>query len=272
MRFMDFFIELIIRTFIETFCLLGTIMLIGMILGILRSYSIRNFQRSFGWKSVMITGIIGVPVHELSHAIIALLFSHKITEIKLLQKPDENGVMGYVQHSYNKHSVYQQIGNFFIGVAPIFGGVISIITLMRFIIPQAYNRFISILATSLQVTELNKVTIEEIVNSYEGLIKSIFSFNNFQNPYFYIFLFMAICISSHISLSTADIKGASRGLVIIFLIILLLNLLGLSKYVLAFSIIRYNILITGFLIVAIILSIITFGISLILLIIRKSGL
>jgi hypothetical protein len=268
---MNFFIESFIRSFIETFYLVGIIILIGLLLGILRTYSIRNLQRGFGGKAVMLTGIIGVPIHELSHAIFALLFGHKITEIKLLQKPDGNGVMGYVQHSYNQNSIYQQIGNFFIGVAPIFGGVISIITLMRFIIPQAYNRFISILTRSLQITELNKSTIDGIISSYEGLIKSIFSFNNFQNPYFYLFLFMAICISSHISLSSADIKGASRGLGIIFLIILLLNIFGLSKYVLAFNMMRYNILITGFLIISVILSVITFFISLILLSVTKFG-
>lgn len=266
---MNFFIELFIRSFIETFYLVGVIILIGLLLGMLRSYSIRNLQRSFGSKAVMVTGAIGVPIHELSHAIFALLFGHRIAKIKLLQKPDGNGVMGYVQHSYNQHSIYQQIGNFFIGVAPIFGGIISIITLMRFIIPQAYDRFISILTRSLQITELNKATIQGIINSYEGLIKSIFSFSNFGNPYFYLFLFMAICISSHISLSSADIKGASRGLGIIFLIMLLLNISGLSKYVLAFNIMRYNILITGFLIVAVILSVITFLVSLILLTISK---
>ena len=154
--------------------------------------------------------------------------------------------MGYVQHSYNKRSIYQQIGNFFIGIAPIFGGIFSIIALMRFIIPQAYNRFINILVKSLHVTVLNKSTIEGIMNSYAGLIKVIFSLKNFENPYFYIFLFVAICISSHISLSSADIKGASRGLWVIFLILFILNALNLSKYILAIDLIKYNILITGF--------------------------
>lgn len=269
---MDFVIELFTRTFVEAFYLLGTIILIGMLLGILRTYSIRNFYRSFGSKAVMITGFIGVPIHEISHAIFAILFGHKVTQIKLLQKPDANGIMGYVNHSYNQNSIYQQIGNFFIGVAPMFGGAISIITLMRFIIPQAYSRFISILEGSLQVTTLSKAGIAGIVSSYEGLIKSIFSFNNFENPYFYIFLFTSICISSHISLSPADIKGAYRGVGVIFFIILLFNIFGLSKYILAISIIRYNILITAFLTIAVILSIITFGISLILLAIKKSSL
>lgn len=260
---MTFIIELFIRTCIETVYLTGMVILIGLLLGVLRNNSIRNFQRSFGSKALMVTGFIGVPIHELSHAIFALLFGHKITRIKLLQKPDEKGVMGYVQHSYNQGSIYQQAGNFFIGIAPIFGGAFSIIALIKFIIPQAYNSFINILVKSLHVAVLNKNAIEEIINSYSELVKVIFSFKNFQNPYFYVFLFIAICISSHISLSSADIKGASRGLWVIFLILLVLNALNLSKYILAIDLIKYNILITGVLIVALILSAVTFLISLI---------
>lgn len=263
---MEFLIELLIKTCIETTYLTGMIIVFGLLLGILRNYSIKNFQRGFGSKAVMVTGVIGVPIHELSHAIFALLFGHKVNEIKLLQKPDENGVMGYVQHSYNQRSIYQQIGNFFIGVAPIFGGVFSIIILMRFIIPQSYDKFIYILIKNLHVTTINKAAIEGILSSYLGLVKTIFSLKNFQNPYFYIFLFVAMCISSHISLSSADIRGASRGLGIIFLVLLILNAFGLSKYILALNIIKYNILITGFLIISIILSVITFLISLILLV------
>lgn len=265
---MTFIIDLLIRTCIETVYLTGVVILIGLLLGVLRNNSIRNFQRSFGSKALMVTGFIGVPIHELSHAIFALLFGHKITRIKLLQKPDEKGIMGYVQHSYNQGSIYQQAGNFFIGIAPIFGGAFSIIALIRFIIPQAYNSFINILVKSLHVTVLNKSAIEEIINSYSELVKVIFSFENFQNPYFYVFLFIAICISSHISLSSADIKGASRGLWIIFLILLVLNALNLSKYILAIDLIKYNILITGVLIVALILSAVTFLISLVSISIR----
>lgn len=255
--------ELLMKTCIETAYLTGMIILIGLILGVLRNNSIINFQRSFGVKALMITGIIGVPVHELSHAIFALLFRHEIDGIKLFQRPDENGVMGYVYHRYNENSIYQQTGNFFIGIAPIFGGTFSIIALMRLIVPKAYMDFAGILEKSLHVTALNKSTIEGIINSYAGLIKVIFSINDFKNPYFYIFLFMAICISSHISLSSEDIKGASGGLLTIFLIVLLLNALGLSRYISVLDFIKYNIFITGFLIVSLILSTMTFIISLI---------
>lgn len=267
---MNFLIELIFRTLIETIYLVGTVILIGFILGVLRNNTIKNFQRSFGSRAVMITGFIGVPVHEISHGLLAVLFGHKITKVKLLQRPDENGVMGYVRHSYNPKSIYQQVGNFFIGIAPIFGGALSIIAIMRLVSLEAYNKLVNILVGSLYITTINKNTLEGILDSYLGLLKVIFSIDNFKNPYFYIFLFIAICISSHISLSTADIKGASRGLGVIFIFVLIVNFLDLSYVISPIDLIRYNVLITGILITAVILSIVSFLISLILRIVRVS--
>lgn len=262
-------VELIEKTLIETAYLTGIIILIGFLLGILRNNSIKNFQRSFGSKAVMITGFIGVPIHELSHALLAIVFGHKIKKIKLLQKPDNSGVMGYVNHAYNKNNIYHQIGNFFIGIAPIFGGVFSIIALMHFIIPKAYNEYLHILIKNLQVKSINKTIVEGILSSYGELIKTIFSAQNFKNPMFYVFLFLAICIASHISLSNADIKGASRGLGIIFIVLLLLNIFDVAKFITAIDILRYNIFITGILIIAVILSVMTFLLSWIFVLIRS---
>lgn len=266
---MLFSVRLLIKTVIETFYITGMIILIGLFLGILRTNSIKNIQRSFGSNVVMITAVIGVPIHELSHAIFAILFGHKVNDIKLFQKPDENGVMGYVDHSYNKRNIYQQIGNFFIGIAPIFGGAISIITLMYFLVPKSYNQFIHILIKSINVTTLNEKNIVGILSTYGELIKNIFSPQNLNNPSFYIFLFVAIAISSHMSLSYADIKGASKGLIAIFLVLLLINVFNLSKYLVTIQILRYNILLTGIMIVAVFLSIIAFVVSLFLLLLRR---
>ncbi|MBZ9686629.1 metalloprotease family protein [Clostridium estertheticum] len=266
---MNFLIDLIIKTSVDTIYLTGMIILVGFILGYMRDHSMRNFQRSFGWKTVAVTAIIGVPIHEMSHAIFCLIFGHKITKIVLIQKRDENGVLGYVSHAYNPNSIYQQAGNFFIGIAPIFGGISVIIALMHIIIPRTYNEFINISLNNLNITKISQGSIEAIINSYIDLIKTIFSINNFGNPYFIIFLFLAICISSHISLSSADIKGASKGLIIIFLLILVINGLGFSRFFMAESILKYNIILIGFLIVSLIFSSITYLVSLLLLTIKN---
>ena len=212
---MNTLIDLIIKTCLDTIYMTGMIIFVGFILGFLRNHSIENFQRSFGWKAVAITAIIGVPIHELSHAILCLVFRHKISKLVLLQRKDENGVLGYVNHAYNPNSIYQQTGNFFIGIAPIFGGISAIIALMYTIIPKTYNQFINISMVNISITKINSVSLNGILNSYIDLIKIIFSSTNFSNPYFILFLFLAICISSHISLSSADIKGASKGLIVI---------------------------------------------------------
>jgi hypothetical protein len=261
--------QLFIKTCVETVNLTGMLILAGFLLGVFRNYSLMNFQRSIGNKAVMITGFIGVPVHELSHAIAVLLFGHRITAIKLFQKPGAGGVMGYVEHSYNQNSIYQQVGNFFIGIAPIFGGIACMIALMHVTIPQTYDNFINILMKNIHVEVIDSSTITGILHSYFGLVKNIFSAENFQNPYFYVFLFISICISSHISLSMADIKGASMGLTAIFFILLILNIFGLSKYIQQMNLIKYNIMITGFLVVAVIFSLITFIISLFFRIIKS---
>jgi len=265
---MNFIMELLIKTLALTIYLTGTIVMAGSVLGILGKESIKNFQKSFGNKAVMISGFFGVPLHELSHAGAALMFGHKITSIKLFQKPDEDGILGYVNHSYNPRSLYQQAGNFFIGVAPIFGGTFAIIALMKLIIPKSYNEFIIVVIKNLHITTLNKTIIDGILISYGALIKSIFSLNNFTNPYFYIYIFLGICISSHISLSYADIKGATRGACVIFFVLLVLNAFSLLEYIVASNIIKYNVILIGFLLVAVLLSLLTFFISLFLVLMK----
>lgn len=260
---MNSLVNIFIQALIETVHLTGVIIVGGFILGFLRNNSILNFERSFGMKAVMITGFIGVPVHELSHALAAIIFGHKIVDMKLLQKPDQNGVLGYVTHTYNEANIYQQIGNFFIGVAPIFGGITVIIALMRVTMPAEFTNFMTIMNQNLGITVLNKGSIHEILAYNIAAVKTIFSAVNLKNPYFYLFLFIAICISSHISLSGADMKNAWSGLISIFMIILVINIFGLSRYISNINIVRYNVLMTCFIILAVTFSCITFIISLI---------
>ena len=258
-----FIIDLFIKTGLETVYLTGAIIFVGLLLGFLENQSNRNFQRSLGRNTIMVTGVVGTPIHELSHALMALLFGHRIVDIKLFQRPDQNGVMGYVNHSYNSKNIYHQVGNFFIGIAPIFGGLLVIMVLMVLLIPQVFESFMTVLAAGMTVDTLSISSFSGVFTAYLELVKLIFSWANFQNLTFYLFLLLSICISSHISLSPADMKGAFKGLIFIFLILLLLNAIGLFQSILVIDVLKYNVLITSFLMIAVIFSLITFIISLI---------
>ena len=95
----------------------GLIFLFGWLISLCNRRFYANFGK-FGRAVCYITGIVGTPVHELSHAFFCVLFGHHITEMRLFRISDD-GTLGYVNHSYDRKNLYQQTGNFFIGVAPI---------------------------------------------------------------------------------------------------------------------------------------------------------
>jgi hypothetical protein len=79
--------------------------------------------RLLGWRAFLIAfGWLGTAVHELSHALFCVLFGHKITELRLFDPRASGGGLGYVRHAYDARNPVQQIGNLFIGLAPILVG------------------------------------------------------------------------------------------------------------------------------------------------------
>ncbi|MCF0149305.1 MAG: hypothetical protein HUJ77_13025 [Clostridium sp.] len=239
--------DILLKTLIDLFWFIGIIVIAGLILGFLRNTSMANYQRKLGRKAIYLTGIVGVPIHELSHLVVALLFGHKIKEVKFFQVSDENRTLGYVNHSYNPRNIYHQIGNFFIGVAPILCGSLLIILLLKIFVPASLENTSELLSS----------------NGIFEFLKSIFPMSNFKRPEFYLFLYLVFNICSHISLSPADIKGASIGVIFIFAILLILNVMNLDLFA-HINIIKYNLLLTKVLIISILFSSINLLISFIL--------
>lgn len=74
----------------------------------------------FGNGFLVAIGWLGIMLHELGHAAMAVLFRHKILGIKLVQlhDVDNSDSLGYVNLAMARKSFYQKLGNFFIGIAP----------------------------------------------------------------------------------------------------------------------------------------------------------
>lgn len=209
----------------ETFCVTGSLILIGMVLGIIENRANFYVQRTFGWKGIMLTAWIGTPVHELGHLLMCYLFRHEVSEFKLFDRKAKDGVLGYVNHSWNTKSLYQNIGNFFIGMGPIFSGTATLVLGMYFFLPNSFATFTNYL--SLDVSQPNEYIMTKIFTLTAELFKSIFSSENMISANFGIYFALSIGISSHIALSKQDLKGAGRGLITIFFFILLVNIIAL---------------------------------------------
>lgn len=169
-----------------------------------------------GYRVLLITGCIGTPIHELSHAFFCVIFGHKITEMKLYQPNNENGTLGYVNHTYNPKNVYHQIGNFFIGVAPLIGGSLIMMLMMFLLLPDVF--FLSWNA-KLPNNFLSSNTVDSIVSIITRNGYTLFNATNLKSWQWWIFIILGITITSHMELSLADIKSSLKGLPFILIFV-----------------------------------------------------
>jgi hypothetical protein len=173
----------------------------------------------FGW--------LGTIVHELSHAIFALVFRHKITAMKLFDPDPEDGTLGYVKTSYNPLSLYQLVGSFFIGIGPILLGTVIIYLLPHLLLNLAPFKLIdSLNITSSQIVSWDTLMqiCQTLWSSSISMIWQVFSWHNLSTWQFYVFIYLAFAIGSCIRLSPADLKNASKGFGVILILIFIFNL------------------------------------------------
>jgi hypothetical protein len=237
MNIVSSLINIFLISILELIYLVGIFILIGFLLGSLEKLSNTFLVRAFGPRGILLTAWIGTPIHELGHLIQCFIWGHRVTRVKLLQLNNPNSVLGYVEHQYNLNSVYQRVGNFFIGLGPIFSGIGSLILGMYLLVPQSYAAFKIEIHQNISLERLDLNVIKNIGGAVIAIAKSLFTFHNLLNPSFWIFLVIAICISSHIGLSKADIQNSANGLFMIFFLLFLVNIGAGFLHVNAYSIV-----------------------------------
>ena len=231
MEFVNSIFQILLTSVIQLFSLIGIIIVIGFLLGYLESLTRMYWSRAFGRKGFLLTAWIGVPIHELGHAIMCVLFRHKIVATQFFPTDTSQGALGYVQHQYNQKSVYQRIGNFFIGIGPIISGITALILLMRYFVPDSYFLFHTTLEKTIATTSINIEMVQNMLLSTFVLLKSLFTISNVLNPSFWLFLFIAICISAHIALSKPAIKESIDGVTVMFIVLFLFIAICISAHI-----------------------------------------
>lgn len=198
----------------------GLIFLFGFAVSLCNKRFYANFG-DYGKLVCYVTGAVGTPLHECAHALFCVLFGHKVTAVKLFQIDSADGTLGYVNHSYNPKNIYQRIGNFFIGIAPI--TVISaVLYLLAWLLLPEWTAGIKIV-----------IDFTGGVAAFGAACGDIFSavpiFFTYAGTWQWWALVVAgITLALHMTLSKADIKGALGGLIFLLIVMLAVDVtLGL---------------------------------------------
>lgn len=269
---LNFLKLLALTTANQLISLLGIFFVAGLILYLLARFTRNTFAAVSARKlDVILTGWLGTPVHELSHAFFCVIFMHRITALKLYRPNSSDGSLGYVTHSYNKNSYYQRIGNLFIGAGPVIFGAAVLYAVMYYLLPNQKPVTDIIASSGLRINNIKDVMgqWDTIYASAYAMIQQIFNPSNFDDIAFWIFVYISVSIASHMELSPADIRGMLRGLVTLVILLLVINLVALlighdiSKYI--FYAGSYIGLFFGVYVYAIIVSLLNFVLSYLLL-------
>ena len=193
-----------------------------VVCGLIAGLSEKLFMKmtgKFGRGLVLVTSIIGTPIHELGHAIMCFPFGHKIKKMCLWDPKARNGVLGYVNHRYNKKNIWHRLGCLFISAGPIILGLLVVTLLLALCFPQVFEEYYA--------------SVFSADRSFGGFIELIFhgvkiffsSISDNSSPIWAKILggVLIICVCMHINLSPADIKNSLGALPIYSLICLLVS-------------------------------------------------
>ena len=202
----------------------GIIFLIGFLISLINRTFFRlvNYNRGV----CLATGLLGTPIHELSHALMCVVFRHKVHEIKLFQADAQNGVLGYVRHSYNPKNWWQNIGNYFIGIAPILCGSAVILLAGYYLLPNGFDGMIDSLTvfSSIQKDVFSTDWLTAYWDVFCGMIVAMGS-ESFTEWQTWVFLIVSLCVALHMNLSGAAIKGALPAIPLLLVLLFGVNCL-----------------------------------------------
>ena len=235
--------------------------LFTLIIHRLERFTQHRLAERFGWKSILWTGWLGTPIHELSHVAMCLVFRHRIDDVALFEPDLKSGRLGFVRHSFTKANWFERVGNVFIGLAPLAGGALALAALLLMFYPAAVEVALAEqkvelvedaamptpIYGSVEVVPVRKGPAAEnasmgdsVTNFFNAtamatrsLFLQIFNVPNMQTKRFWCFLYLTLCVGSHMAPSRSDYAGARHGALllsgIVGGIVLLISVLGFDS-------------------------------------------
>ena len=201
---------------------LGAVVICGLAVSAFRKLFVSMMGGGFGRGVVLATSIIGTPVHEMGHALMCLLFGHKITDMALWQPASRDGNLGYVSHAYHPRNLYHILGNLFIGIGPIFSGLGVLAMALWVGFPDTFASYAS---TASSMAAAGEGGMPLLLEGLKILPRMVGEIGHSAVPVWgqIIALLVIFSVAQHISLSPADIKGALTAIPLYLAILLILT-------------------------------------------------
>lgn len=205
----------------------GVLVVCGLALGQVEGLAHSYLYAAFGWGGIVATGMVGTPIHELGHFLFCKLFGFHVGEVALFRPlaGRADGILGYVQYSYNPENLLQLLGCFFVGVAPLILGALVIVLVLRLLAPEVFrgsaDRLSSAMAEGGSPALLPLKLLWAAISGFFGGLVRLRGWGLLRGV---ICLYLVFSISTHMTLSPADLQSALPGLAIVALICLAFGL------------------------------------------------
>ena len=188
----------------------GVLVVCGLLLGFVEGKSTELLYRLFGWGGVLFTGVAGTPIHELGHYLMCKLFGIQVTEVALFRPVAgrADGILGYVRYAYDPGSLWQRLGSFFVGIAPMVLGVAAILLLLRLLTPEVFRSSSDRLTGALGDRRGPPALLGAACS---GFFSGLFRLRGLGILRGVLCLYLVFSIT----LSPADLRGAAAGLAVV---------------------------------------------------------
>jgi hypothetical protein len=221
-----YIIQVGVVTFVQLFLLSGLMLILILLLSELSGYVRYLAITTIGLYTYhWLFGLLGTALHEFSHLLVSLLFRHKIKSFRIVNLNLTERLRGSYEPELNYGSLYQVIGLFFVGIAPILVGISVIFLMLYALFPnEVYRTWRNISVNNVA----SGSTIGSALSSGISFLSIVFSPKNFLDWRLYAFLYIAFMVGSSIHLSSSDIKGSAYGCLPVIVLLFLFNTVLLS--------------------------------------------
>lgn len=210
------------RALVWFLCTFGVLGLFGLLIDCVQNNIYAKVDGKLEFGLIVAMAAVGTPVHEFNHMIVAKLFGFKIVDVCYFNPSGfkGSGVLGYVNFAYQKESIINHIGCFFAGIAPLLLGGVIIFAVLKVMIPEVYK------VADAKSDEVwnNSTELRGLKSSCMFLavfFKEIFKLRGLALVRGIISMYLVISIATHMSLSTADLKTAFTGIIVLVVVFLI---------------------------------------------------